>query len=981
MAYIRTITIGDRDVSRVAAGCTFKWKADTGCDSATITLPASTSLDFAGIEFDDVVVIEWNTETWWTGIVTDLNESAISGLTIQCSGKGSTLLKETQAFGKYGTEVLIPRIGPDNISYNLVFGEGKLGLGPGGQDIGYHTYCVTPLDSEGERISGHQTALSFHSAARTSPPYNSEYTIKKAYNGSSSGPPGSHYRTVSLSKGTLVTNNTTLASIELSWADDSRVAAWRVYKLLTTAQKAAAVGIGSEDTPANISESAVAGFYYVEVTTPEFVDDGAVDWAALPSLEIDDELFDTCRTPTIVDTGAPYAPNTCSVRSAVRHLVKTLLDDDGIYNVDKIVYGTDAVLDDLDYDTDRATLYDALDTLANYAGGARFGIDYDGDFYFYAKAKLGDASDLVVRRDSVEGYSDTAVDDITRSITRDGATTVDVSLSEIGQAWVPVSTVETDTSKPRKEGVAVVAHGVRTQDAVDIIAANVAADHKENFGTWTVKLSNVSKLIKASDIVSVVHGTTTYAMEVKSADYSFNDVVSVTLSCGEPDIYDKQVKQQSKAITSTVRRNTFHIPTAGKGNPATALSRLTPVVCTTLKPTTGSSEIPASIDHTHGYSPDPANALLLTAEAHPLIARLHRGAGSVEALQKRVDETDSTYVNGLAFAVGDLAVIGATLYKCTSVAVPAGTWDQLFSKDDIADIGDDLLDDDDFMDDLSAALDALGWRLAKLESLNADGDHINVYFWDFDADPPAYETATTSISRPYALQATVWSGNTLVTADGRSIQYDVTGVDIDYQRNAVCATSGKEFEVIEEMQPPYYRNGLLLVKKDPAGNWVDTNGAGRTYVISYASLLADIIDELPDPTDDQSYVPLLYKAKVASLDSGGDLINVYPWNYATSAWAGSTVAIAKPAKLRYSKWSGGETNTDSTAYTYNTTSLNRAYQRRALWTSGGTNYSEVQAITPAYSVGEELRCMQDRYGDLFDMNEAGRCWAKVEGLT
>lgn len=114
--------------------------------------------------------------------------------------------------------------------------------------------------------------------------------------------------------------------------------------------------------------------------------------------------------------------------------------------------------------------------------------------------------------------------------------------------------------------------------------------------------------------------------------------------------------------------------------------------------------------------------------------------------------------------------------------------------------------------------------------------------------------------------------------------------------------------------------------------------------------------------------------KVASLDAGGDLINVYLYNYGTGAWEGTLTQIYKPHILRYSYWNGATiTYTDGTSRTYNATGLNKRYQRRATWDGGSK--TEVQEITEPYAVNEWLFIAQTQDGDRFDTNQAGRAWA------
>lgn len=125
-------------------------------------------------------------------------------------------------------------------------------------------------------------------------------------------------------------------------------------------------------------------------------------------------------------------------------------------------------------------------------------------------------------------------------------------------------------------------------------------------------------------------------------------------------------------------------------------------------------------------------------------------------------------------------------------------------------------------------------------------------------------------------------------------------------------------------------------------------------------------------------VTALYLGKVHSLDAGGDLINVYLYDYEADTWEVATTAIYKPHILRYSYWNGATiTYTDGTSRTYNATGLNIRYQRRATWTEDTTEYTEVQEITEPYAVDEWIFIAKTQDGDRFDTNQAGRAWARA----
>ena len=295
-------------------------------------------------------------------------------------------------------------------------------------------------------------------------------------------------------------------------------------------------------------------------------------------------------------------------------------------------------------------------------------------------------------------------------------------------------------------------------------------------------------------------------------------------------------------------------------------------------------------------------------------------------------------------------------------------------------LGDDLTDEDNFADAVTNQV-AANVKLAKLVSLSAGGDTIGVYFYDYELS--AWEEVVTEIVKPYELQKTNWNGQTLLLADGRSVAYDYSGLDLDYQRHAVCNDAGQEFDVVEELQPPYAVDGLLHVIRNADEDWMDANVLGRTYVWNAASVVDEgLVVTPPNPGDggenaDTSYLPLLYLAKVVTLYNDGDQIQVYLYNFRTNAWGLAARYIKKPYYLQASSWNlQTVTYTDGTQITYTAASLEKAYQRRATWTdSEEVDWTEVQEITPPYAVNEQLYVMQDRDGNLFDINTAGRQFA------
>jgi hypothetical protein len=129
-------------------------------------------------------------------------------------------------------------------------------------------------------------------------------------------------------------------------------------------------------------------------------------------------------------------------------------------------------------------------------------------------------------------------------------------------------------------------------------------------------------------------------------------------------------------------------------------------------------------------------------------------------------------------------------------------------------------------------------------------------------------------------------------------------------------------------------------------------------------------------SDNRPDLSVLSLGKLASLDAGGDLLNVYLYDYEADAWEVSVTQVYKPQILRYSVWNGATlTYLDGTTRSYNATSLNARYQRRATWNGGAS--TEVQYITEPYYLNEWIWLLKTQDDNYIDINQAGRSWAAL----
>lgn len=397
MPYTRQITIGGRDFTATASQIDFSHTKDVGADSASVTIAGVAFDDTVGIKVGDEIIISWEAGTpWWVGIITDMDTTLSAGLRLQCSGYMKTVLAETMISGLFGNEVYPPR--PLNSELEIVRG-GNLGKG-------YHRYVITTLDEKGERANSNNLDTPIPVGNPT--PITIYCTYTQQIN--------------------FLTLGYTDASIKITWDNDERAMGWRVYKQLDTTQQSAAAGAGSSDSNNGGDAIAQANLYYMDISEPEFIDDGTIDWVngklqPLPR-------YDTCRIPEIDDHDA---------RSVVRHLVDTYFPSG--YNSAKIDIGSSTYLDDIDFETEESSLADALQIIADIVGRVSWGVDNTGEVYF-KRRKIPRNTESVTKAfnvgqvfdwDAIHAEGAPVADwlsDCVRTLSRDGATHIQVEANQ-----------------------------------------------------------------------------------------------------------------------------------------------------------------------------------------------------------------------------------------------------------------------------------------------------------------------------------------------------------------------------------------------------------------------------------------------------------------------------------------------------------------------------------------------------------------------
>jgi hypothetical protein len=122
----------------------------------------------------------------------------------------------------------------------------------------------------------------------------------------------------------------------------------------------------------------------------------------------------------------------------------------------------------------------------------------------------------------------------------------------------------------------------------------------------------------------------------------------------------------------------------------------------------------------------------------------------------------------------------------------------------------------------------------------------------------------------------------------------------------------------------------------------------------------------------------LHLMGVVDLSADGDYLECVVYDPVSVTFGTNVVYVVKPAILAASQWNGiTQTTLDTgTEITYDATSLDITYQRRATWDDElSVEQTEVQEITSPYYYHEIIVVCRTAEGILLDTNQAGRHWA------
>ncbi len=116
-------------------------------------------------------------------------------------------------------------------------------------------------------------------------------------------------------------------------------------------------------------------------------------------------------------------------------------------------------------------------------------------------------------------------------------------------------------------------------------------------------------------------------------------------------------------------------------------------------------------------------------------------------------------------------------------------------------------------------------RVGRFVSLDADGDTMQVQL----CAGGDWQTETTTVYKPFELQASWWQDETITFADGetRSFDDDSGALDVRYQRRATW--DGGVSTETQEITEAYAVNGKLLLISDGEGHLMDMNVYGRHF--------------------------------------------------------------------------------------------------------------------------------------------------------
>jgi hypothetical protein len=123
--------------------------------------------------------------------------------------------------------------------------------------------------------------------------------------------------------------------------------------------------------------------------------------------------------------------------------------------------------------------------------------------------------------------------------------------------------------------------------------------------------------------------------------------------------------------------------------------------------------------------------------------------------------------------------------------------------------------------------------IAMFDSLNLDGDTMEVYMWVGSGWSPT----TTTVYKPYVFQKSLFDdGETHTDAIGGTCTYNTTALDARYQRRKLWSAGGLNYTEVQEITGLYEVGERLsleyTIDGGGQGHFLDSNNAGRHWGVN-----------------------------------------------------------------------------------------------------------------------------------------------------
>lgn len=122
---------------------------------------------------------------------------------------------------------------------------------------------------------------------------------------------------------------------------------------------------------------------------------------------------------------------------------------------------------------------------------------------------------------------------------------------------------------------------------------------------------------------------------------------------------------------------------------------------------------------------------------------------------------------------------------------------------------------------------------AQVYELNADGEHIDCYLWDEQAEE--FGEDIIEVLKPSIFRPSTWEGQTISYTDYTTRTYSRTGVPPLYGRKSTWVDRGVTYTELQLITSPYGIGEEIRIEKLSEDTYEDTNRAGRHWAKFYES--------------------------------------------------------------------------------------------------------------------------------------------------